>query len=193
YNRFMYASGNPLNRADPTGHVDKAIHDSNDGPSPEWIDWEELYVYNPDQLSGEIFLWLEAHQDLNRINAMTEMMTSYFGEGHGVVSQFERTFAASFAGGELRELLNPGVYAEAALRAGSILSQVGLDSSEKNAGGTVDCSFSADTFVTTAEGLQSIATIEVDDLVLAYHELLDQQGYYPVLATMAHEDAVVVI
>jgi hypothetical protein len=55
------------------------------------------------------------------------------------------------------------------------------------AAGTI-CSFSAETYVTTAAGLVPISQIEVGDLVLAYHELLDSTDYYTVTGAISHLD-----
>lgn len=52
-------------------------------------------------------------------------------------------------------------------------------------------SFSADTEVATQEGVQAISTLEIGDMVLAYNEATGEIDYYPVIATISHEDPVV--
>jgi hypothetical protein len=52
-------------------------------------------------------------------------------------------------------------------------------------------SFSAETEVVTEEGNQPIGTLEEGDVVLAYDEETGEIDYYPVIATISHEDPVV--
>src|SRR5206468_2615195 len=52
------------------------------------------------------------------------------------------------------------------------------------------CSFSPDTQVTTAHGLQPISELQVGDRVLAYDQETDTTGYYPVTAVLAHRDPI---
>lgn len=54
------------------------------------------------------------------------------------------------------------------------------------------CSFSADTPVSTEEGFIPIAELTVGDEVLAYNEATGEIDYYPIVATWAHEDPVIV-
>ena len=54
------------------------------------------------------------------------------------------------------------------------------------------CSFSADTLVMTEDGLVPISEVPVGTLVLSYNEITGEIGYYPVVATWAHLDPVVV-
>lgn len=54
------------------------------------------------------------------------------------------------------------------------------------------CSFSADTLVSSDEGLVAISTLEMGDYVLAYDEATGATDYYPVLNTLVHEDPVIV-
>ena len=49
-------------------------------------------------------------------------------------------------------------------------------------------SFSADTLVSTADGLRPISAITVGDLVLAYDEATRTTGLFTVTATIAHRD-----
>ena len=55
------------------------------------------------------------------------------------------------------------------------------------------CSFSADTLVSTMDGLAPIETIASGDFVLAYDEERDVIGYYPVIARSVHTDDVITI
>ncbi len=71
------------------------------------------------------------------------------------------------------------------------LARRGLDEDELRRLGLL-CSFTPDTPVLTDAGLVSIVDIEVGDLVLAYHEGLGANAFYPVEALLAHEDPVVV-
>lgn len=53
------------------------------------------------------------------------------------------------------------------------------------------CSFSADTSVSTIDGLQPIGQLETGTLVLAYGETTNTTGYYPLLAVLVHEDPII--
>jgi len=54
------------------------------------------------------------------------------------------------------------------------------------------CSFSADTAVTTPDGLRPISSLKVGDLVLAYNQQTGTTGYYPVTALLVHNDPTLV-
>ncbi len=54
------------------------------------------------------------------------------------------------------------------------------------------CSFSANTPVMTEDGLVAIAEIEEGTWALAYNEATGEIDYYPVVATWAHEDPIIV-
>lgn len=54
------------------------------------------------------------------------------------------------------------------------------------------CSFSEETLVATENGYIPISDVEIGDYVLAYDEATGEIGYYPVTATWAHEDPVIV-
>ena len=56
----------------------------------------------------------------------------------------------------------------------------------------VPCSFSADTLILTQAGLRPIIELLVGDIVYAYNEETGELGWYPVTATMAHLDPVIV-
>ncbi|MCB0124101.1 MAG: hypothetical protein KDE58_17725 [Caldilineaceae bacterium] len=57
----------------------------------------------------------------------------------------------------------------------------------------VECSFDADTPVTTDEGPERLRDVDVGDKVLAWDEALAAGGYYTVTAVWAHEDPVTVL
>ena len=54
------------------------------------------------------------------------------------------------------------------------------------------CSFSAETLVSTSDGLKPISTLQEGELVLAFDEATGNVGYYPILATLAHLDQTLV-
>lgn len=54
------------------------------------------------------------------------------------------------------------------------------------------CSFSGQTVVTTADGFEPIANLDVGDMVLAYDPAGNDLAYYPVVATWVHQDSIVV-
>jgi RHS repeat-associated protein len=54
------------------------------------------------------------------------------------------------------------------------------------------CSFSPETVVTTAEGLQPIEELAAGDYVLAYNEATSTTDYYPIVALWAHQDPLLV-
>ena len=54
------------------------------------------------------------------------------------------------------------------------------------------CSFSEDTLVMTEEGLVPISEVDVGEIVLAFNEATGEIGYYPVTATWAHLDPIIV-
>ncbi|MCP5094864.1 MAG: hypothetical protein GY943_04860, partial [Chloroflexi bacterium] len=57
---------------------------------------------------------------------------------------------------------------------------------------SINCnSFSADTVVTTEDGMKAISSLTEGDVVLAYNEETGELGYYPIIATISHEDPVV--
>jgi hypothetical protein len=53
-------------------------------------------------------------------------------------------------------------------------------------------SFSADTLVHTADGIRPIGELQAGEMILAYHEGLQQTGNYTVTATFSHVDPVIV-
>lgn len=57
----------------------------------------------------------------------------------------------------------------------------------------VECSFDAETPVTTEEGSVAISDVDVGDKVLAWDEALAASGYYTVTAVWAHEDSATVL
>jgi len=54
------------------------------------------------------------------------------------------------------------------------------------------CSFSADTAVTTPDGLRPISSLKIGDLVLAYNQQTGTTGYYPITALLVHPDPTLV-
>jgi hypothetical protein len=53
-----------------------------------------------------------------------------------------------------------------------------------------DCSFTADTLVTTASGLKAIRDVKAGEYVLAYDAVSQALAYYPVTAVWVHHDPV---
>ncbi len=88
------------------------------------------------------------------------------------------------------ERMTPDELAEAGLTAEK-LRERGLSDDALRALGLI-CSFTPDTPVLTGTGLVPIVDIKVGDLVLAYHEGLGANAFYPVEALLAHEDPVVI-
>ena len=69
------------------------------------------------------------------------------------------------------------------------LAEMGLDIDDLQRVGL--CSFSANTPVSTPDGLRAISTLAVGDWVLAYDEQTGRTGYHPIEATWVHVDPTV--
>ena len=83
-------------------------------------------------------------------------------------------------------LTAPVVSASTLRRVGGTILEEGIQAASKL------CSFSEDTLVMTEEGLVPISEVDVGEMVLAFNEATGEIGYYPVTATWAHLDPIIV-
>ena len=204
WNRFSYVRNSPFNYTDPTGHAAQQTRNGGNcatagnicTPSSEWGG----PVYPPGHP--------EAGQSIPNPNSELDpaseavIMIASFVPGVGEVIDVI----------DIASAVKDGNYDEAAF----ILAIMALPGSAKvlREGGsgavraikgvdddivqammrTLDnlCSFSEDTLVMTEEGLVPISEVDVGELVLAFNEATGEIGYYPVTATWAHLDPIIV-
>lgn len=143
------------------------------------------------------------------VTAVGDVLINYFNALSNCEEYTEEQALFDFAFGVASEIIGEKAgeliakYGKDAVAAG--LKKLGLDEAAekllREADDHVDdaipstpnfCSFSADTVVATEEGYTAISEIEVGDYVLAFNEATGEIDYYPVTATIAHDDPVIV-
>ena len=203
WNRFSYVRNSPFNYTDPTGHVAQKTRNGGNCATEGNICTSSSEWGGPVYPPGHP----EAGQSIPNpveVDSATKaiIMIASFVPGVGEVIDAI----------DIASAVKDGNYDEAAF----ILAVMALPGSAKvlREGGsgavraikgvdddivqammrTLDnlCSFSEDTLVMTEEGLMPISEVDVGELVLAFNEATGEIGYYPVTATWAHLDPIIV-
>jgi len=162
WNRYSYANYNPIRYTDPTGH------------------------------------WVETALDIAFIG-----YDIYDISKNGLNWENGLSLTADVVGAILPVVTGGGLAVRAVMHADDVVDAVKLRDKAVDAVKAADklddavdvikaagdiCSFSSDTLITTSEGMEPISQIEEGDWVLAFDELSEDTGYFPVVARWEHKD-----
>ena len=200
YNRYSYAYNNPIKLFDPSGHI--AIDNdklSSGGGTPPCYDSTGMMSGCVNVVGGA--QQIESGAQDPAVTETLKVTLSFVPIVGEAIDAIDITNA--FVNGEFDEAAFLLILAAApgsaeALREGGsgvIRAINGIDdSSARTVMNFIEtlCSFSEDTLVMTGAGLIPIAEVNVGELVLAFNEATGEIGYYPVTATWAHLDPIIV-
>ncbi len=205
FNRYMYVVGNPLKYSDPSGHVQSCECDgSGYNPTTLYVAW--TYGADRSYLRSGCSQYYGAHLNEplperrgdpsgNLLNAYSDSAVDGLRDAEAAAGYMSEASQMAF-GERLSDLKEFEGNTNSAGMSLMMMKQAGANVSGQfgpSRFGPTECSFAGDTSVATDEGAVAISAVVTGSRVLAWDEMANTTGYYPVTNVWVHWDPVLIV